>query len=336
MDNTPNTENSPSSAKNNDNYSMLETILSKEQIEEQIDKKISEFHGLLTREVAIKMIAKERGLLKDKEQFFKINDIKPGARKINLVAKIGRINKEVIHPSGKRSRGMLIKDDTGGISLTLWNDDLEFFKKLKVGDELLVKNAYEKYNSLSLGYNGTLEITSPSSFTKLSDIENGNYVHVKEFISRIEGKKSYEKDKQKRSFFSFYVKDGKSEKQCIIWENIERGEKLDVGDEIIIENVFARNNELHINDSTRLLVKKHRDLVSGILYAIECSDGIVSLTIGKNELKLDRNNALKFFGVEANEDIAIATIANLKKSSMLNKNMYVRGKKNDKGLFILE
>ena len=327
------------STTSNEHYALLETILSKEQIEEQIEKKISDFHGLLTREVAVKLIAKEHGLLKDKEQFFKIKDIKPGTRKINVIAKIGRINKEVIHTSGKRSRGMLIKDDTGGISLTLWNDDLAFFKKLKVGDELLVKNAYEKFNSLSLGYNGTLEITLHSPFTSLSDAENGNYVHVKEFISKIEGKKSYEKDRQKKTLFSFIIKDvnnEKNEKRCVIWENVERGEKLETGDEVIIENAFVRNNELHINENTRLLVKKHRNLVSGTLDAIECNDETVSLSIGKNELKLDRDNALKFFGLQVKEDVSLATIANLKKSSMLNKSIYVRGKKDDKGFFILE
>jgi len=54
------------------------------ELEEKIAGKIESFHGFLTREVALRLIAKEKGLLKENEIVCKLSEIPKGARKVNF------------------------------------------------------------------------------------------------------------------------------------------------------------------------------------------------------------------------------------------------------------
>ncbi len=317
-----------------DFYSALSVSLSKEEIEKEVENKIDAFHGLLTRDVALKLIAKERGLFKEEEQQVKIKDIKPGMRKINIIGKIAAINKENTYPSGKRARAIVIKDDTAAVSLTLWNDDIKMISNLKVGDEVLVKSAYEKLGSMSLGYKGTLEVVSAAPYYKLGELVEGS-VNVRAFINAVEGKKEYEKNGKKSSFFSFNISDSTGERRCIIW-GIHNSQNIIVGNEVIIQNALFRNNEIHINERTRLLVRKAKDVISGKLLSMEAKDGKLVLNVDGKIITLNRVNALKFFSMSISDDIALETLAGLKAESMLDKTIYINCKEQNGEFVILE
>ena len=315
-----------------DFYSILSSTLSKDEIESEVVRKIEAFHGLLTRDVALKLIAKERGLFKEEEQQVKISDLKPNMRRINVLGKIAAINKETVYPSGKRARTIVIKDNSGVVSVTLWNEDIAMLSKLKVGDEILVKSAYEKMGSLSLGYRGSLEIVNAAPYLQLARLVDGP-INVRAFITGIEGKKEYERSGKKSSFFSFSISDSTDERKCIIW-GVHNSQNLIAGNEVIIQNALYRDNEIHINDRTRLLVRKAKDIVSGALSDMRMKDGKLALDIGDKVLVFNRENALKFFGMEISDDIMLETLVELKRDSMLGKNFYVHCKEQD-GEFVI-
>jgi hypothetical protein len=50
----------------------LRKEISEDQLELQIAQKIESFHGFLTKDVAIRLIAKENGLLKEKAKEYKL------------------------------------------------------------------------------------------------------------------------------------------------------------------------------------------------------------------------------------------------------------------------
>jgi len=318
-----------------DPYSALASTLTKDEIEDEVEKKIANFHGLLTRDVALKLIAKERGLFKEEDNVIKIKDIKPGMRKITFSGKILAINKEIVYPSGKRARSIVISDDTANVSLILWNDDISIISKLKVGDEVLVKSAYEKLGSLNLGYKGTLEIVNAVPYSKLAELAEGQSVNVRAFIVAVKGKRVYEKNGKESTYFSFDISDSTGERTCIIWGAADE-QKMVAENEIIIQNGLVRNNEIHITDRTRLLVRKTTDVISGKLIDMSLENNKLIVNIDKNNLIFNRENALKFFGIDIRDDISLETIVNLKKESMLNTNVYISCKEKDGEHIILD
>ena len=71
-----------------------------------------------------------------------IIDLKPRQGRVELVAKVidkGEIRE--FNKFGKQGRvcNAKIKDDSGEIALTLWNDDID---KINIGDRIKIENGY--------------------------------------------------------------------------------------------------------------------------------------------------------------------------------------------------
>jgi|Deesub1362A_J573_1020465.scaffolds.fasta_scaffold02250_8 replication factor A1 len=102
------------------------------------------------------------GLAKPTEKFFKIADLKEGLKKLNVQ---GEVITEPILREVKTSDGEIVKlavfelqDDTGRIWVSAWRKHADFAEKLKLGDEILLKNVYVKK-----GFSGQLEIATKNS-----------------------------------------------------------------------------------------------------------------------------------------------------------------------------
>jgi hypothetical protein len=298
-------------------YGLL-SVISQEELEKEIAKKIAQFQGLLTREAAMKLIAKEMGLLKNEARVYKIGEIPHAARKINFTAKILRIEAPVTYSSGKKSRSIILGDETGRIRLKLWGEDLELFSKFKIGDIVEVKNAYERNGELGLGYAGEIRVVNAAPFSQLGELEASTYVNVRGRITRIEGEKEYLKEGKRKRFFVFSISDGVTEKQCVIWEGIGRGRQLNVNDEVVIEQAYVKNDELHVYGKSRILLRPSG--LRGKVKSIDCDGNTLKVTIDEKQIVLNREEALKFLGVDVKDDISLEVIANLKKNFIIDNN----------------
>lgn len=302
----------------NDPFNLL-SILSKDELEQAIEQKIEQFHGLLTRDAAMKLIAKEKGLLKYEERVFKIKDIPKAGRKINFTATIVRILPQMKYSTGKISRSMIVKDDTGTIALKLWANDLQLFLKFKLGDSVEVKNAYERNGELGLGYSGEVKLVSASAFVPLSELQQATYVNVRAKIAGIKGERTYTKEGSTKRFFVFSISDGTKEKECVIWETLSRGTRLKPGDEIIIERAYVKQESLYVYGNTRMLVKSANAIDN--IESMECDgEKLVIVADGKKKI-LERNDALKLLGVNIADDVLLSTVVNLKKDAILKGNI---------------
>lgn len=303
------------------NYeSELCSVLSKEALENEIAAKIAQFQGLLTREAAIKLIAKEKGLLKAEEQrTYKIKDMPAGARKICFTAKILRILAPVVYSRGKTSRSIVLGDETGKTHLKLWPSDFGLFSKVKLGDVVEVKNAYEKNGELSLGYSGEIRVANAAPFLPLKDLALSTYVNVRGKIISIEGVGTRNKEDTNKQVFAFSISDGSSEKRCVIWEGIGKGAKLNTDDEVILENAYVKTDGLYLYNSARILVRPAKRNVAKVKdMTCEHENLMLILNDGK-QLTLDRVNALKVLGANVAADITLESIVNLKKEFIVNK-----------------
>jgi hypothetical protein len=291
-------------------------IINSDDLEIQIKQKILSFHGFLTRDVALRLIAKENGLLKEKEKIYKLSEIPKGEKKISFTAKIKRIWPVATYSSGKQSRVIEVEDDTGSKPLILWNDDVKLAKGLRSKDQLEVKGAYERNGELNFSYSGKLKVTEAAPFTKLDELKNGENVHIRGKISKIEGFDAFVHGTNTSKAFSFMINDETTERRVIIWENTERGELLKEEDEVLIEDGLVNNDNIDLSSDARIFAR--RNMVIGNLTKLDCDGKVLVAAIGEQELTLERGNALRLLGVEVSNDILLSTVVMLKKDELLN------------------
>ncbi|MFH0884689.1 MAG: hypothetical protein V1861_03185 [Candidatus Micrarchaeota archaeon] len=298
--------------------------ISKDELEIQVAERITSFHGFLTREVAIRLIAKERGLLKAEEKICKLAEIPKGEKRIAFHAKVRKVWPVATYSSGKKSRVVEVEDETGAKPLVLWNDDVELASKLRAQDGISVRGAYEKNGELHLGYSGGLDIVDKAPFSDLGALVEGETVHLRGVVSRVEGLDGFVRGARTVRGFSFMVSDGKNERRCILFEGLERSERIRPDDEIIIESAGIRNGNVEIGGHSRILTRRSREMLLGEVTMLECTGDAISVRVGEKEAMLERESALRFLGVEAAEDIALSTVVSLKKESLLNSRIALR------------
>ncbi len=92
----------------------------------------------------------------------KVSELRPGMNRINIKGKITEIGeeREVMTKFGEsRVVNATFSDDSGTISLSLWNDDID---KVSVGDEVEIENGYvtsfRSETQLNVGRYGTLNV----------------------------------------------------------------------------------------------------------------------------------------------------------------------------------
>ena len=292
--------------------------MEKERLEEEIRQKIESFHGLLTREVAMRLIAKEKGLLKEEEKSYKLSEIPKRARKLSFTASVKKIWPVATYSSGKRSRVIGVKDETGEMPLVLWNEDVELTKGLHSRDKINVKGAYEKNGELHLGYSGSIDVAGRAPFPELSALQDGEVAHVRGFVSAVEGIDRFVSGTETSQAFSFLISDGKTERRCVMWGDPSRGERLKDGDEVVIEDALVNKGNIEVSSTARILVRRPKDMLLGHITKLECKDETLFTEVEGKAVTLDRENALLFMGVEAADDIALSTVVALKKDTLLN------------------
>lgn len=306
--------------------------MSEQQIEEAVAEKIDSFHGFLSREVALKLIAKEKGLLKEEERFYKIKDIPDDAKKISLVAKVEKVLPEVTYPSGKHSRSVLLSDETGTINLKLWEEGMALCSRLRTGSSITIRNAYERFGDLNLGYKGTIELENSNNYTKLDSIINeviDGPVHVYATVSKVDGPDA-------NSHFVFYVSDNKTEIKCIIRGATERGKKMSETDLVIIDNAKVENGKLILSTDSRLLLKRQKNLISGKIDGLGEDGANLWVEIGGKRYSLDRQNAFKFLNLTLSDDISLETVTQLKRDSLVGTTANIRVREANGSFLILE
>lgn len=296
--------------------------ISGDELELQIAQKIESFHGFLTRDVALRLIAREQGLLKEKPKIYKLGEIPKGERKVSFTAKVRKIWPIAKYSSGKKSRVVEVQDNSGAMPLVLWNDDVDLASRLRSRDEIEVSGAYEKNSELHLSYSGKLKTVEEAEFSPLGELKEGEYVHVRGRITKLEGYDAFVHGLNTSKAYSFMISDGKSERRIIIWEESERGEKLKVGDEVIVEDGLVNNSNIDLSSDARIMAR--RNMLIGEVRKFECEDGILHMDVGGKELVLERKNALRVLGVDVADDISLSTIIALKKDNIINNRIALR------------
>ncbi|MCK5234265.1 MAG: DUF2240 family protein [Candidatus Aenigmarchaeota archaeon] len=157
------------------NISLIDDIakksgMKKDDILKKIEDKEKEFEGLVSREGAIYIIGKELGIevQKPKAESLTIKNVVSNMRQINLIAKVIFISPmKEFNKGGKIGKvlNMTLGDDTGTITMSIWNEDTDNIKDIAAGDVIMLKNSYSKD-----GYLGKTELV----FNSRSSIEKSD------------------------------------------------------------------------------------------------------------------------------------------------------------------
>ncbi|MEW5996932.1 MAG: hypothetical protein AB1657_05050 [Candidatus Micrarchaeota archaeon] len=286
-----------------DYFSLLSEKFGKEEAERKVDAKISSFSGLLTRDAAARLIAAEEGLLK--EQVLPISKIKDGARDANIRGKIKKIFPMQEYRTGKRSRSLLLKDETGEMEVKLWNEDADSVSGFHLGDTVKVSSGYMREKILNIGYRGRVELEGREELLTPSNLREG-VVSCRGRVSAISGMNGDE--------FLFSISDGQKEARVCITHIPERGGRLSVGDTVMLEGAECDGHRLFLGEHSRMLVKKNSpDIFRGELGDFEVGAEGARIRIGGEEFHVAAQELVRFLKLEGlKKDIDLPAVARMK------------------------
>lgn len=134
----------------------LASGVEKAEIERRIEAKRAKLSGLISKEGAAQVIAAELGISFDNEKL-KIDELLPGMRKVNLVAKIITLYPvREFNKNGKEGKvaNMLVADETSNVKVVLWDTNhIELIEKgdVKEGSVIEIANGGMRDNEIHLG-----------------------------------------------------------------------------------------------------------------------------------------------------------------------------------------
>ena len=131
--------------------------LDKEEVQRRVEAKRAKLSGLISPEGAAQVIAAELGISFDNEMF-KIDELLPGMRKVNVVGKIISLYpvRSFTNKSGQEGKvaNMIVADTTSNVKVVLWDmHHIELIEKgeIKEGSVIEIGNGSVRDNEIHLG-----------------------------------------------------------------------------------------------------------------------------------------------------------------------------------------
>jgi Replication factor-A C terminal domain len=157
--------------------------LPRSEIMEKIDLKYCELDGLITKEGAAYLIARDFGInLPTSVKRLQMKNVVPGMKNINVSGRIFRISpvNEFERMDGNKGKvvNLFVSDGSGFLRVPLWNEQVDMIanETVKLGDTVQITNGMSRENifgdvEISLGkFGGIRQIEDTSEFPSESDL----------------------------------------------------------------------------------------------------------------------------------------------------------------------
>lgn len=246
------------------------------EIEGLIAKEVGKYSGLLTENGAALLVAKQLSVrVSGESDFSKIGLLREGMHGVNLKAKV-----DYVSPLKKIKKGsrefmistIVLSDESGKISLKLWNEKAERVVEEKVERSWAanISNAYvgsyNKEKELNLNFDSELSFFPEGRDERavpLGEIKGGMDdfdVYCK--IKAVYGEKKFKKDFKEGKLVAFEVEDleGKASVGAVAWNDaVDEILALKKGMPIKIEAAYAKENngktEIHLGWKSRVVAE---------------------------------------------------------------------------------
>jgi len=270
--------------------------LSEDEIRKRMAEKVKAFAGLLTELGAAYAVAKELGVDVSVESEIHrktpIGQLKPGMERVTVVGRVMRVFPPATYEkNGKKGKycRIILADNTGEISLTLWNRDVRYVEEgtIRVGDVVEVINArvteYQNSPRLSLAFDSRI-IVNPEEennvpeappIKKIAEIKDGdNAVNTVVQVIRIFEPRKVQKSDGESEMVALLAGDETGTARIVIWD-ANKLPDIKEGDTIRITAGYARQEERGLS------------IHVGKLGIIQKTDESVTARAGKNAVSQD-------------------------------------------------
>jgi replication factor A1 len=300
-------------------YEKFKGIITEEEFENLIKKKIKNVGGLLTREGAIAIIAAEYGVdigIEQKRERIRINELQEGMNNVTLICRVKRI-----YPIKKFENGevanILVDDESGEMRIALWNERTKILEKLSVGTVIEISHGYIKKGfrdavELNVGRRGAVEISDISldlpaieqSMMKIGEIEEElRDISVAGRVKNIFDVREFETvDGRKGKVGSIILVDETGEARASFWnDRSDTLSNIKKNDILLLENAYTRDGfsgfEIHVGWQTYIRINPEKiDLP-------EIKEEIVKISYIKEGTINTRGTVKEIFGVKSFEKI---------------------------------
>lgn len=170
--------------------------------------------------------------------FFKINEIEPDLQDISLVARVVHIGEKKKFKRFNKKIGqrmvLLLRDETGYIRLTLWNEKADV-SRIAIGDTVLIKGAYSRSRyrrvDLNLGISGnviinpnipeTKSLPPPISILPIKDIqENLDFISIEGVLITSSSNEVMTRYGKTVTVSNLKIRDNTGEIRVSLWETL--------------------------------------------------------------------------------------------------------------------
>ena len=283
--------------------------------EAELEGKISEFGGLLTRRAALMLLCSQNGISVEKKA--KLGALPAGGMPFSFSARVERIFPVQSYQTGTdRSVRLHLEDGGEKATLVLWNEQVRFAEEeLCAGDEIACSGAYLRGSEIQVGRSGSLKRVSGSAPLKVPQLTAG-ICSVEGTVGEVEPDYVYvdKKTGQEKSLSSFLLCEGRACRRVVAWSFPQGAQKPSEGDVLRLESVVFKNGELHLNASSRMVRKSSsndKEAFFGGVFAD--AGGKAVFEIGGEKYALPVEEALLLLGIRSvPEGVSPATLLSIK------------------------
>ncbi|MCX8197514.1 MAG: hypothetical protein N3G80_04340 [Candidatus Micrarchaeota archaeon] len=290
-----------------------------EKLEEEISKKIEEFGGLLSREAAIRLLCKERGIAID--GLILLAEAAKTVLPFSFNATVKRVFPVQYYPGSQDCSVRLhIYDKSAEATLVLWNEQAKIAQQICHQDEIEVRRAYFRGGEIWVGKGGEIKIVKRAPRLQVDQLTAG-ICNVEGQVGEIEPDYFYIDKKtgkeKKMSAFQLCGKNGC--RRVVIWQEDFDYSKagISTGDLVVLDNVLFKNGEIHFNFNSRLIKKGAEE--QGEFKYVKVEGQECKVWIGKRQFTMKLGQLLSVLGLKEVEGAEAKTLIELKASWLAGK-----------------
>ncbi len=314
-----------------DLFDQLKAQIPKEELELTVNKKIEQYHHLITLESAQYLVALEKFGVENK--IWTIEQAKLRGSPSTLHVRVKKVYVPQIYSRGIqqfRTQRIEVEDESASATIVVYNQTAdEIDKCVLVHDIIEIGPLKFRLGEFYTNPNATIKRLKKGVRAKISDTKQliANYEGTVvsagvEFTYKSNQTTLANNNLQTQIATSFEIEDESGRSRVVFWNSPSIAKHLKVKTKVEIENGVRRNSEIHITKNSRLVFEKDA-LVRPIIDAIDVLDDKVIIHYGQKNIEIsDLQNVAYKFGINKIPDgINPKTAIQLKKSEIIGKKL---------------
>jgi hypothetical protein len=288
-------------------------------LEDAVAQKIDSFGGLLSRGAAVRLLCQENGI--SIEEKVLLSDARATLLPFSFSARVDRVFPIQEFSGGSScSLRLHISDASGSATLLLWNEQAHRAENgIFSGDTIACAGAYFRAGEISIGRKGSFAKEGGKSAATVAALPEG-VCNVEGTVEQSEGGRVYKDRKtgEEKTMASFSICSGGKCCRAIWWSPPIGAPMPCDGDSVVLENANARNDEIHLNSFSRLVVQGPGNRLSGEFLGVSFDEGRAIVSIGDEKFSMGIDDAALLFGMPpALPGVLPQTLLSIKSGALL-------------------